>query len=371
MHYIAYVRLPRFYRDALTDPPTGPVVIHDGKRVLEVCEETIKLGVSPGFSFVEARTLAKGATFIVTEPRDRWESARKAWTQPLRRYTDRIEVEAPNAAYLDLSQHPDPYSLLQEIRAQLPNPCAIGIGRAKWLARRAAFRGGIHSDWVACPERMLAPLPVRVLPFESELTNRLKFLGCKTIRDVQILSLDTLRNQFGELAREVHLASMGLLTDRVTPNEGPPTLRCERQIEEAVIDEEGLSRLLYDLSAHLARQFAEQDSRTRVIRAWWEPKGSAELILPKPLRTATQIHLALAKSVRPSEPLTWILVEAELERASHHTQISFTDPRDRDAVSDALLRVKSAFGDQAIQCAAEVTVPRRVQVLKAWMGTVP
>jgi len=371
MHYFAYVRLPRFYRDALTEPPDGLVVIHDGKRVLEVCEETLKVGVSPGFSFVEARTLAKGATFIVTEPRERWEEARIRWTRPLRRYTDRIEVEAPNAAFLDLSQHPDPYTLLEEIRALLPSPHLIGIGRAKWLARRAAFRGGIHSDWVACPERMLAPLPVRVLPFEAELTQRLKFLGCKTIRDVQILSLDTLRNQFGELAREVHLASMGLLTDRVMPNEGPPTLRAERHIEEGVIDAMGLNRLLHELAIHIARQLTEQDSHTRVLRAWWQPAGETELVLPKPLRTATQLHLAQAKIIRPIEPVTWMLVEAEVERASHHTQISFTDPRDRDAMSDALLRVKSAFGDRAIQRAADVAVPRRVQVLKAWMGTVP
>lgn len=366
MHYIAYVRRSRFYRDALTESIVGPVVIHDGKRVLEVCEAAQRLGVNPGFSFVEARTLARGATFVVTEPMDRWEEARRAWTGPLRRFTERIEVEAPNATYLDLTGHPDPYTLLDSIQASIPGPFRIGIGRAKWLARRAAFREGIHSDWVARPDRKLAPLPVRVLPFPPELTARLGFLGCRTIADVQALSLETLRNQFGELGREIELAALGLLTDELKPNEGPSCLRVFREVSEVIDDREGLNLLLRDVAIELAAGLTKVDASARVIRAWWDD-GSVDHTSPKPLRAATPIQLALSRLIVPKSPITELVVELPLESARHFAQYSIADPRDPEAISDAVSRLKSTFGDSAIQCAGQVAVPRRVQVLKAWM----
>lgn len=366
MHYFAYVHLSRFYLAALDKPTENPVIIHDGHRVIEVCELGRRMGITAGFSLTEAKTLGQGATFVSTEPQDQWHSARKAWTSPLRRFTSRIEVEAPNSAYLDLGEHPDPYSLLPTIVASLPTPNRIGIGRAKWLAKLASRLGGINADWVARPDRMLAALPVKALPFEGELTRRLSFLGCRTIRDVQVLSLATLKNQFGELGRSIQLAALGQLSDELNANEGPTTVRAKRDCED-VIDRGILERLLRDVAAELARSLATHDRRARVVRAWVNGH-QIEHSCPKHLRTATQIFLALVRLIQPSEPLSELVVELEAEVSTHFTQFSIADPRDPEAIADAVHRLKTVFGDRAIRCAAEVEIPRRVQVLKAWHG---
>jgi len=367
MHYFVYVHRSRFYRDSLPELPDGAVIVHDGKRVVEVSEQARSMGIAAGFSLVEAKTLAQGATFVATEPVSQWEAARRAWTQPLRRFTEHIEVHAPNAVSLDLGAHPDPYSLLAAIQGAIPKPHRIGIGRAKWLAQLAARHGGIHADWVVRPDRMLAPLHVRLLPFAADLTHRLGFLGCRTIRDVQVLSLDTLKNQFGELGRSIHLAAMGQLSDELRPNEGPPTVRAYRQIPDWIDDQAMLARLLLEVATELARGLANQDRRSRVIHAWVNG-DKVEIVSPKPLRTATQIHLILVREIRPREPLTDLVVELLTEESSHFTQYSIVDPRNQDAVEDAVHRLKTVFGDRAICCASEVPLPRRVQVLRAWQG---
>lgn len=366
MHYIAYVHRTRFFRDALSEPPTGAVVVHDGRKVLEVCEQARQMGVRPGIKFVEARTLAKGATFVHTEPIAQWEPARAAWTQPLRRYTDRIEVPTPNQAYLDLTAHPDPYTLLTEIQQALPTPFRFGIGRAKWLARCAAARAEVDADWVVRPDRKLKPLHVRVLPFHAELISRLVFLGCTTVADVQALNLDTLRNQFGELGRTINLAAFGQLSDELTPNDGPPRLRAYRNVAEGVIERSGLDELLRGLAAELAAGLTSHDRHTREVATWWNG-GSASHRTAKPIRTTTQLAVVLAKIVTPAEPLTELTVEVAMEQSDHHRQYTIADPRDPDAVAETVHRLKTVFGDSAIQCASEVVVPRRVRVLKAWM----
>ncbi len=367
MHYFAYVHLSRFYRDSLPKRPDGAVIVHDGKRVVEVCEQARGMGIAVGFSLVEAKTLAQGATFVATEPLLQWEAARQAWTQPLRRFTERIEVHAPNAISLDLGAHPDPYSLLAAIQDAIPKPHRMGIGRAMWLAQLAARHGGIHADWVVRPERMLAPLHVRALPFATELTYRLGFLGCRTIRDVQVLSLDTLKNQFGELGRSIHLAAIGQLSDELRPNDGPPTVRACREIPDGIDDQAMLERLLREVAMELARGLANQDRRSRIIHAWVNGE-KLEVVTPKPLRTATQIHFVLIREIRPVEPLIGLVVELLTEESSHFTQFSIVDPRDQDAAEDAIHRLKTVFGDRAICCASEVQVPRRVHVLRAWQG---
>lgn len=366
MHYIAYVHRTRFFRDALTEPPSGPVVIHDGRKVVEVCEAARHMGVRPGIKFIEARTLAKGATFILTEPISQWEAARVAWTQPLRRFTDRIELPAPNQAYLDLTAHPDPYSLLADIQQAIPPSYRFGIGRSKWLARTAALRGDVDADWVARPDRKLQSLPVRVLPFPPDLISRLSFLGCATVGDVQALHLDTLRNQFGELGRSIHQATRGLLTDTLTPNDGPPRIRASRHVPEGVIERAGLEHLLRGIATELAAGLTNHDRHTRDLYAWWNSE-SASHRTPKPIRTATQIAVVLSKIVSPTEPLTDITVEVAMEQSDHHRQYTIADPRDPDAVAETVHRLKTVFGDASIQCASEVAVPRRVRVLKAWM----
>ncbi|MCC7435065.1 MAG: hypothetical protein IT363_10305 [Methanoregulaceae archaeon] len=367
MHYFVYVHLSRFYRDSLPKLPDGAVIVHDGKRVVEVCEQARGMGIVAGFSLVEAKTLAHGSTFVTTEPFSQWEAARQAWTQPLRRFTERIEIHAPNAISLDLGAHPDPYSLLAAIQNAIPKPHRMGIGRAKWLAHLAARHGGIHADWVVRPDRMLAPLHVRVLPFATELTHRLGFLGCRTIRDVQVLSLDTLKNQFGELGRSIQLAAMGQLSDELKPNEGPPTVRVYREIPDGIEDQAMLERLLRDVAKELARGLANQDRRSRVIHAWVNGE-KLEVVSPKPLRTATQFHLVLVREIRPEEPLNELVVELHLEDSGHYTQYSIVDPRDQDAVEDAVHRLRTVFGDSAICCASDVQLPRRVHVLRAWQG---
>lgn len=373
MYYFAYIRLERFYIDTLRLrgelPPDAIAVIHDSQRVVEATPNAVQLGIRRGIRFTEARTLAHGATFVLADP-PQWEEEWQRWTQPLREFADQIEVEAPNAAYLDLSRHPDPYPLLGQLTDALPSPHRLGIGRAKWLARLAAFHGGVHADWVSRPQGMLKPLSIHKLPFERSITARLEFLGCRTIGDVQLLGLDILRNQFGELGRAIQLAARGELTDRITANDGPNTVSLVREVSEGITDRDALNRFLRDVAAELADKLAQADRTTRELRARWDEETVIHRF-PKPLRTAMHLHLALVRWVIPTSPLKSLWVELPLENNESRTQFSLADSRATSEVDDTLTRLQSAFGETAIQCAAAMPTPRRVQVLKAWTGGMP
>lgn len=379
--YVLYLSVCSFYVRALLARNPGwegsALVVHRDRMVLDASDEARRLGVAPGSPLKLARVLAGGHGRLVDAAQEDFRAESEAWLDRCVRYSSFIEPEGESAAWLDLSLHPQPEwvarSLIDELESFMP--LRWGAGRSKWLARVSAQIEGSRSELLESSE--LAELPVEMLaPIAPEARDRLKFLGCRRIKDLLVLGPRVLREQFGEEGMRIRKAAEGWLVEPIEPLYPPRSLQERFVFDGPVNAQEELDRGIRALAERLGARLQArslQGSRAAAVLELEEGIENRERATAKPLVCAATCLPALRQLFGEPWPGPVAAIQAVLPDLvpARSVQPSLADARSSQTerspkVEAAVSRLKGLYGAGSVLRAGEVALPRRRQVLKMW-----
>lgn len=372
MHYILYLSLSGLYA-AWTQQGDTPVVVHRDRTILDVDSRARKLGAFPGLSLREAKAMQLGVRFVEWKEDDD-ESLRASWLDAMLEFTDRIESHAPHEAYLDLAGHSDPLSIIPVCLEKAKFPLVAGLGYAKWVAR-ATTRAAqpLSQDHVVRPERSLQDLPASSLPIASDISERLEFLGYRTIGQVQTAPKEVLMKQFGEIGHRIHAAAWGGCIDPVVSNYPPDTIAVRVYMESPWEDREARDCDLRTLASRMGRALVDQDRCARCLQLTLiDEHGEREVrerMFSRPIRTGSQVFMALVSIAEEAFPA--VEARGKLTRLERAPARQFELARMRagsaaETMRDTVEGVRARFGSTSVVAGAEWSIPRRKAVLRAW-----
>ncbi len=372
MHYILYLSLSGLYA-AWAGKGDSPVVVHRNRTILDVDSNARRLGAFPGLSLREAKAMQLGVRFVEWKDDDD-DALRASWLDPMLEFTDRIESHAPHEAYLDLAGHPDPLSIIPACLERAKFPLVAGLGYAKWVAR-ATTRASqpLSQDHVVRPERSLKELPANCLPIPVDVSERLEFLGYRTIGQVQTATKEILRNQFGEIGHVIHSAAWGGHIEPVMTNYPPDTIAVRVYMEEPWIDREMRDHDLRTLASKMGRALVDQDRCARCLQLTLIDENGdrdvRERVFSRPIRTGSQVFTALMAIANEAFPA--VEARGKLTRLERTSARQFELARMRassatETMRDTVEGVRARFGSTSVVAGAEWSVPRRKAVLRAW-----
>ena len=317
--------------------------------------------------------MLSGVKFVEWNPDDDAE-LRASWLDGLLDFTDRIESGDPHEAYLDLTGHPDPLSIVPACLERAKLPLVAGLGCSKWVARATTHASQpLSQDHVVRPEVSLRELSAAVLPVPVDAIERLAFLGYRTIGQVQKAPREVLDKQFDGLGMAIYSAARGGQIDTVSTNYPPDTIAVRVYMESPWEDTELRDADLRTLASRMGRALVDKDRAARCLQLILvDEKGDQahrERTFSKPLRTGFQIFAALrglAEEVFPA-----IEARARVSRLEKAAARQLDLGRMRvggvsETMSDAVDGVRAKFGGTSLLVGSEVKIPRRKVVLRAW-----
>ena len=373
--FILWVDLEQFYiRDKDSELPQ--IVFRDD-IVLDLDTRARERNLYRGMPLRQAKAILTEGVFL------KWEA--EAFVRDSVRWLDEciavsnaIEPADQHSAWIDLSDHPDPLSIAEELIKTLAHTTGLkvrwGYGPSKWLAQLTARH---HKTSTLESQRdFLSQLPTQeLLPVELEQRNRLMFLGYSTIGQVATLPFSALQEQFDEDAYKIAAAAIGEWSDDVHPLYPPQSCMdrfiFEGSAESTEIIQNGLSFLAERLSQTLDLQSLE--GNRMVITLEFAEGGSKqfERTFSKPFydhdSILASINLLVEKEFR--RPLAAVHVLLAELRKVHSVQAIFLsrDPaRVPKRLESTLRRVRAVFGDHSVLLGRDIRLPRRVRVLRAW-----
>lgn len=396
MHYIVHVRLLSFYVPSLTaqrpELADRPLIIHRNKTVLESSPEALALGITPGMRLQEAKILLKSGTGVsVAWEEELFRTHQEAWLDACCLYTDVVEPDRQHGAYLDISAHPDPLDIAEQLAQHLKNKgyidFRIGLSRCKWVASLATERLSLDvgsPEWriaareaIERPSEFLDPFPTDcLLPVLPEHRQRLCFLGYRTLGEVRRIPLRVLKEQFAEHAPLIHSASIGGVSEPVAAAYPKARVLASVAFEGGTDSPEDLDRGLRDLGGRVADMLMRRDAVSYHLQLEIEfEDGKSEprqRVFAKPISNLASAIMAirLLAGDRFRQPIARITARIDKLEPAQKGQYEL-DGRTASTVQalhlgNAFRSIRTSFGDHAIQCGAALPLTRRERVLKAW-----
>ncbi len=371
MHYILRISLPGFYiarlgKDGVPIEQT-PIVVHRDNCILDANELALRRGVGIGMTLVQAKTILIGGRFERWEE-DRFQSAALRWLEVCASFSNVIEPEHQHSGWLDLLGHPDPLRTAWQIVEAVEGETGIAprwaLANSKWL-----------SSLLADHNVRLENLPCRLLsPARRESLERLEFLGYRTVGQLQQLTLESLREQFGEEGVMIYQACRGGCIDEVQrlfpPNSASEQLYFAGSVETYELV---LGALQY-ISEHLSDSLTADDMAGSEIRLSVDAEDrtmSFQRRFTKPMQSSGSIFSALKVMTHEElrEPIVGIRVVIPGLVRTPRVQRSLMGAKSTErlrGVDLSLRRILDVYGDQAVRLGADVEVPRRAKVLRVW-----
>jgi hypothetical protein len=310
-----------------------------------------RLGVRRGQPLGTAHRLAPEARFVAADRpayRARFEQAIAALSQ----FTPTLEAEAdPDADRfgqallgidgLHLLWGAEPVLARRVVEAAvalLPGRPRVGIGNTRFGAQVAAVigaRGEAAPAATAAPPRVeaipaggadaeaayLAPLPIRLLPADDELRERLRVFGLQRIGDLAAISRSAVVARFGEAGGLLHDLGRGRDGRPLRPRRPIERLAARAQLEPAVEEIEPLRFVLRRLCGALCAQLAARGAGAgrAVLELELEdaPGLRLEQSLPEPSAAADLLERLLLDRLSASMPGAPVAaIGLELDRAA-------------------------------------------------------
>lgn len=377
-------------------PPLPPeeagkaVVIHDGEAPLDLSPEAMARGAKPGMSLKEMKSLLREEGRFVQVNQDQSRQDALAWWDLCAECSDGVECPAPHRAFVDLSHHPQPDEVGEELVRRLHRLLGLRIkaclAPSKWLGglfaepcAEVALSAGIPClPCVADPAKSLAPLPTSLLaPLPPELRERLIFLGCRRVGQIQQEPLHLLMRHFGKEGAFIHQLAWGRWRDQLTPQHPPESATVEIPLGGETEDAQALQQALHLASQELAMILGERDRTAGALRLIWRSEGGTWHGVHRPLSKAlcstisflAAFNRMLADSPPPFPPvgLTARAEKLEVRPSFQRTLLGGTAKAEREAaISGALKNVQAMYGEGHVIPADQVSLPRRQRVLLAW-----
>lgn len=377
-----HVRLDGFYvavQKERTPDCLGPMVVVQGRQVLDACRLARGRGVDPGMALSDARAILPDGRFISHDP-EHYAARQVAWLDLCRFYTDTIEPNGQHSAYLWLGGHPQSAEIASKLILELEGlglgACHGALCSLKWLAKIASgfsYAPGlaIHVDH---PKAYLRDLPIHKLDIISkEQQMQLAHLGYSRCGDLW-LSKQQLQGHFGRDGINIYNACLGRLNSPVRAIY-PPGMIAERvYFESSVNDLETIERASSDLALKLVKRLAQIDSATTKICLKCDTDvGTVATYRTyvKPIYAVGSARQAIMGLLLSHKCINLLCIKAEatgLCKASivQERLFDIADKSGRHKLEVAMSTLKSTFGDGAVTLASEAAKTRRQRLMEAW-----
>lgn len=243
------------------------ILIGPEGRVFGVSAEAAACGVVAGMTVRAAEGYCPGARLVEADVA-RCQAELEGLFQVLERAGLGVEPHGWGAAYADLSDlvrdRAEAVELLraigQAVQRELGEPLrpALGWDTGKFTAQaaaRCAQPGRLLAVAGARERTFLSPLPVALLPLDSDALRRLSFLGMRTLGQYAALPVGAVWQQFGRPGKLAHRCARGEDDRPVIPRGQRPELTAEIELEAPLVEQEraaaALRRLISPLLAEL------------------------------------------------------------------------------------------------------------------------
>lgn len=429
MRYYLHLSLHRFYALALAQHQASlratPFLIEEKGVVVDLSLEAELEGIRKGMGLNEARSILPEVRVIPYEVSD-YTEAQMAWLDACLLYSGVIEPGKPDEAWIDLSGHPDPGWIAEELVREVRrlSGCLVrgAIASRKWVARLASSlsqpviglsepdseeivevfgeagwtketlrerKGGsfgrmhrplgaslpVISDVFA----FLDPIPTRCLePVSLIHRARLEFLGFRTIGQVARAPIAVLRRHFGADGIAIREAAMGGVSDTVRALYPPDSVTVSRCFEGGCSDAVALESALWETAASLASALRDRDRIGADLIGVIELEADRFRLrrrMAKPMQAATVLFRAMQQMMRGGEAdwskgiwswrwmMPW-LKSARSRQTAFHTMPNIADKQAR--AEQVIGGLNAAFGPNRVLRAGDVPETRRQRVLRIW-----
>ena len=209
---------------ALAQPQPEPWAVIEAMgnvdRVAACNPQAEAAGITAGMKRSAAEALA--GNLLLTRRRPELEQAAltdlASWAQ---QFTPTVSLTPPRALLLEIGGCLDYFhgldTLQQQVRDGIASQgyaarlgCAPTPLAALWLAQAGIERACIHVDQL---QRVLAPLPVALLPLPADRLQDLQLLGSRTLGQVWALPRKGLARRFGKVLPQILDRALGLAAD--------------------------------------------------------------------------------------------------------------------------------------------------------------
>ncbi len=393
MQVCLYVALDGFYISALRalEPELSnrPLVVFDEGLVLDSCPHARLRKILPGTRMSEAKTVLREEGVYQSASVDVFRPFQREWLDRCLDVSDVIEPDTASAAWIDLTGHPKPaevgYSLVKSL-TYFPFPARFGLSISKWVAKQAAVPiqyedspcGIPQIELINDPGEYLSGLPTMQLhPVSTAHRERLVFLGYRRIGKVARAPQSLLREQFGKDAFWISKAAQGKIHEFIKPIYPDKSIVKMMRFEPELNSRLTLSACMAEIAGELAFSLNVQDMLASHLRVTVEfsdgTKKSFGRPLGKPIQEATPMRAACQyglDQIPMDQNVASLQVKLSDLKRSTRVQRSFDhrfNPAEQDAmVSLAKKRISTSYGEKAVVRATELSVPRRVKLLRAW-----
>jgi DNA polymerase IV len=364
-----------------------PVVVGGGQRgvVAAASYEARRYGVYSAMSMSQALRRCPNAV-VLPPDRAAYSAASAQVMAILRDVTPLVEPLSLDEAFLDVSGairlHGRPGLIAARIRAaiaeQLGLTCSVGVAPTKFVAKLASARCKPDGMLVVPAARVLEflhPLPVTALwGVGARTAEQLHRLGIRTVGDLAVTPLDTLRRSVGSAGAE-HLSALanGIDPRAVEPDEVEKSISADHTLDLDLTDEDDVRRELLRLAEEVggrvrSRGFGARTvgikirfadfrtvTRVRTLPAW--TSSTADIF-----ETAVELYRALGLD-RPRIRLVGVKCEGLRAAGSIAEQLTLdldpdrpdAPPRNRaDQAADA---ARARFGAAALRPGTLLTTP--------------
>ncbi|MEQ1823933.1 MAG: hypothetical protein ABL949_15605, partial [Fimbriimonadaceae bacterium] len=293
-----------------------------------------------------------------------FERDQEKWLNSLTEFSDCIEPEEQHSAYIDVSGHPNPQHVIATIKAR-NDTFRMASGDSKWIAKALCETG----------LQRVTDLPTSALyPASRAARERLIMLGYPTLCHVAQIPLSVLQGQFPDEALTIFRASKGGIHQAVEPIFPRDAVRARFRFEGDVDDQLVWDSALKQIARKVGERLVDQDLQgDRILMTIVVSDGEC-LELERTFSKSMQSPASLIPSLR----LMLAELAARAKMAPNEIRVALLDissserkqlPLQGTSVVKPVLameRVRTVFGDSAIQVASKVSEPRRKAVLKAW-----
>ena len=336
-------------------------------------------GVVPGLRYGSALAMVPDLRAAVVPAAD-IVSAVDAVLGALRRFSPNVEPAAdePGVFWLDASGlahlHPSPAGWASTIQNELARAgfdAAVVVGFTRfgtYAAARAAGRGVRVFNDPDDERTVVRGVFLRDLHLPPQTLDALGRLGVRTVDDLLRLPPGGLLERFGPAAGHLHKQASGDLWAPLAPRPAVDPVRRHLILDTSEADGQRLlftvKHILHPLLARLASRgqaLAALDLRLRLTKDGW----SDHVIRPAsptldPVRLADLVRLRL-ETLRVEAGVTEVYVEAagvpaapeQLALLAEHPRLARGErpPRDLEAATRAVDRLRARYGDDAVVCA--------------------
>lgn len=385
MYYFAHIALGGFYAAVHRQnqlPEDKPLIVHRDKQVLDLNSAALRLGLTIGMGLREAKTMIGDSSCLIAWEEQTYRIRHERWLDVVCEHVEELFSEDQHEALIDLAGQPAPAEFAHEVACRLEGhkfgKVEIGVGATPWIARLASMplTDGIDEQSVHDPAGFLAPRRIEdLLPVDPEHRRRLRFLGYRTIGEVANIAPRVLKGQFGEDAARISLSANGRWQEPFRPNY--PLDKAAARLANAYgwVDWQALHRAYEALAKKLRSMLKKRDSCVRFVCIDFYMESGDYIgqsrTFSKPMSTAKDLVRAMAiLTPKFREPVVEIVVRLlDLEPiVRKQRQLDGThEVRERKlSAENAFKAIRTVYGDQSIQTAAEIEIPRSSRVMRVW-----